>query len=67
MSSGFHLFRIAGIDVRIDWSLLIIFFLIFNSLALGLFPAWHPDWAPGLTWPHRAGCRAAVLRLRARS
>lgn len=36
--------RIAGIDVHVDWSLAIIFFLIVTSLAGGLFPAWHPDW-----------------------
>ncbi len=47
---GFKLMRIAGIDVHVDWSLLIVFFLIANSLALGLFPAWHPDWGAGLAW-----------------
>jgi Zn-dependent protease len=50
MSSGFRLGRIAGIDIHIDWSLLIIFFLISFSLGAGLFPAWHPDWSPGLSW-----------------
>jgi Zn-dependent protease/CBS domain-containing protein len=59
MSSGFHLIRIAGIDVRVDWSLLIIFLLIFNSLAIGLFPAWHPDWTWSLTWLTALG--AALL------
>lgn len=42
--------RIAGIDVHVDWSLLIVFFLIANSLALGVFPSWHPDWSSGLSW-----------------
>ncbi|MFA7386954.1 MAG: site-2 protease family protein, partial [Thiohalobacteraceae bacterium] len=50
MGNGFHLGRIAGIDVRVDWSLSIIFFLISFSLAVGLFPAWHPDWGPGISW-----------------
>jgi Zn-dependent protease/CBS domain-containing protein len=47
---GLRVFRIFGIDVHIDWSLMIIFFLILTSLALGLFPAWHPDWSPALSW-----------------
>lgn len=42
--------RIAGIDVHVDWSLLIVFFLIANSLALGVFPSWHPDWGAGIAW-----------------
>lgn len=47
---GFRLLRIAGIDVYIDWSLLIVFVLIVNGLALGVFPNWHPDWEPGIAW-----------------
>jgi Zn-dependent protease/CBS domain-containing protein len=50
MRNGFRLGRIAGIEVQVDWSLLIIFFLITLSLAVGLFPAWHPDWGTGLSW-----------------
>ncbi len=50
MRSGIRLGRIAGIDVAIDWSLLIIFFMITFSLAVGLFPAWHPDWDPPMAW-----------------
>ena len=48
--NGLHLAHIAGIDVRVDWSLLIVFLLIVSSLAMGLFPAWHPDWGSGLAW-----------------
>jgi Zn-dependent protease/predicted transcriptional regulator len=47
---GFRLGRVAGIDVQVDWSLLIIFFLITFSLAAGLFPSWHPDWGAALSW-----------------
>ena len=36
--------QIAGIDIAVDWSLLIIFWLIFSALAIGVFPAWHPEW-----------------------
>jgi Zn-dependent protease len=44
------LMRIARIDVAVDWSLLIIFALITTSLASGLFPQWHPGWAPATSW-----------------
>jgi Zn-dependent protease len=50
MQRGIRLFRIAGVDIFLDWSLLIIFFLISASLAMGLFPAWHPEWSLGLSW-----------------
>lgn len=50
MGNGFRIGRIAGIDVHLDWSLLIIFFLITFSLGSALFPSWHPDWSPGHTW-----------------
>jgi Zn-dependent protease len=39
-----------GIEVRLDASILIIFFLIVLSLAESLFPSWHPDWGRLLTW-----------------
>jgi Zn-dependent protease/CBS domain-containing protein len=54
-----RLIRIAGIDVFVDWSLLIIFALISLSLAEGMFPSWHPDWSPGLSWV--TAVAAAVL------
>lgn len=50
---------IAGIEIDVDWSLLIIFFLITFSLAAGVFPAWHPDWSPMLAW--MTALAAAVL------
>jgi Zn-dependent protease len=59
MTSGIRLGRIAGIEIVADWSLLIIFLLITFSLAVGVFPAWHPDWGPGLAWGTALG--AAVL------
>jgi Zn-dependent protease/CBS domain-containing protein len=54
-----RLIRIAGIDVFVDWSLLIIFAVITLSLAEGMFPSWHPDWSPGLSW--MTAVAAAVL------
>ena len=41
---GFRVGRIAGVEVRVDWSLLIVFWLIVMSLGGGLFPAHHPEW-----------------------
>ena len=42
--------RIAGIDITVDWSLLIIFLLIVWGLAAGVFPQWHPAWSPATAW-----------------
>lgn len=47
---GIRLLRLGGIDVYLDWSLLIIFVLITTSLGAGLFPSWHPRWTPMLSW-----------------
>lgn len=48
--AGLHLFKLFGIEIRLDWSVLIIFALIVFSLGSGLFPQWHPDWAPATAW-----------------
>jgi Zn-dependent protease/predicted transcriptional regulator len=50
MHTGLRVGRIAGIDIQLDWSLLIIIFIITFSLAVGLFPQWHPDWSRPLAW-----------------
>ncbi|HEX6993453.1 MAG TPA: site-2 protease family protein [Gammaproteobacteria bacterium] len=59
MPRGFHLARIAGIDVYLDWSLAIIFMLVTFSLGAVAFPAWHPQWGPGTVW--LTAVAAAVL------
>lgn len=45
MFNVFRLARIAGIDITVDWSLLVVFLLLTVSLGAGFFPAWHPDWS----------------------
>ncbi len=51
--------RIAGVEIGVDLSLLIIFLLIAFSLATGVFPAWHRDWSAMLCWA--TALAAAVL------
>lgn len=50
MRGGFRIGRILGIEILIDWSLVIIFTLITVSLGTGIFPAWHPEWTSGMIW-----------------
>lgn len=57
--SGVRLGTALGVPIHADWSLLIIFLLIAVNLAVGLFPAWHPEWGAALTWGVALG--AAVL------
>lgn len=49
MNSGFRLGKIAGINIHIDWSWLLIFALVSWSLATS-FSAAHPDWSIFLRW-----------------
>lgn len=58
-AAGLRLGSIAGIDIVVDPSLLVIFLLILFMLGTDVFPAWHPQWSIGLTWVTAAG--AAVL------
>ncbi|HZP86888.1 MAG TPA: site-2 protease family protein [Burkholderiales bacterium] len=50
MNWGIGIGRIRGIDIRIDWSLAIVFVLITLSLGGGVFPRWHPEWGAALSW-----------------
>jgi Zn-dependent protease/CBS domain-containing protein len=47
---GFRLGRIAGVNVTIDWSVLIIFALVVISLGSGYLPAAHGDWSAAVLW-----------------
>jgi Zn-dependent protease len=49
-ASGLALGRVAGIEVRADVSLSIIFVLITLSIGAGVLPAWHPEWSTVLRW-----------------
>jgi Zn-dependent protease/CBS domain-containing protein len=60
-SRGVRAGTVAGIEVRLDWSLIVIFWLILVNLATGTFASHHPDWSPGLRWG--TGAVAAVLFL----
>jgi len=47
---GMSLGRLFGIQIRLDFSVLIVFALVVYSLGAGLFPRWHATWASTLTW-----------------
>jgi len=49
-SHSVSLFRLFGIEVRLDFSVIIIFLLIVFSLGSGLFAHWHPDWSNTTIW-----------------
>ena len=49
MHSGLRIGRIFGIDIRIDRSWFLIFFLVVWSLAM-VFGGSHPEWSTGLRW-----------------
>ena len=59
LGGGFGVGRLLGVQIEIDWSLLIIFALILFDLGAGVFPTWHPEWSPLLSWSVALG--AAVL------
>jgi len=51
---GFRIGRLFGIDIRIDWTWLIIFALVTYSLG-STFGQLHPDWGSTLRWSVAAG------------
>lgn len=59
MKSSLRLFRIAGIDIGIHYTWLLIFVLLSWSLAQGFFPLWYPEWNTVTYWI--TGVVAALL------
>jgi Zn-dependent protease/predicted transcriptional regulator len=47
MGSSFRLGRIAGVEIGVNWSWLVIFVLITWTLAAGVFPRQNPDLSDG--------------------
>jgi Zn-dependent protease/CBS domain-containing protein len=58
---GRRAFKVAGIAISLDWSLIVIFWLILVNLSTGVFAYDHPGWSAGLRWGTAA--IAAVLFL----
>jgi hypothetical protein len=56
---GFSLGRLAGVQIQVDWSLLIILSLVAFNLGAGVLPAWHPDW--DAAWVALQGGRPGLL------
>lgn len=59
MMGGFKLGKIFGFEVNIDWSWLLIFFLVVYSLAAGYFPTVYPGLGSTANW--LMGIIAALL------
>lgn len=47
---GFRIGRVWGIEIRLDFSVAIIFGVVVYSLGAGLFPTWHENWSAARTW-----------------
>jgi Zn-dependent protease/CBS domain-containing protein len=50
MAKALSVGRIAGIDIQLHWSLMLIFGLITLILGTAVFPTWHPEWSSALIW-----------------
>lgn len=47
---GLSLFRVGGIQLRIDYTWFFIFLLVFFGLATGYFPRFHPEQSTAMHW-----------------
>jgi Zn-dependent protease/CBS domain-containing protein len=59
LGPGLRLGKLFGFEINLDFSLILVFGLVLFNLGLGVLPAWHPDWTPGLRWA--VAVAAAVL------
>jgi len=60
-SRGFRLGRLFGVEIRLDFTLIIVFFLVATSLGNGTLPNWHPDWPPVLVWSVAIGAAVSFF------
>ena len=58
---GFHIGRVRGIDLRIHWSVLVIYWLVGSSLATSVFPDAAPRSSDAAYWA--AGIASATVFL----
>lgn len=59
MEQGIRFGRIAGVEVRLNWSLLVVFWLVAWSLAAVRFPTQFPDYETQTYWI--AGIATAII------
>jgi Zn-dependent protease/predicted transcriptional regulator len=59
MGTRLYLGKLFNIKVYLHYSLILIFLLVTFNLAVGVFPALHPDWSNALYWV--LGTLASVL------
>src|SRR6266700_3299128 len=64
MPGSLHLGKIAGIDIYIHFSWLIIFVFLTWSLATGWFPQLYPGWSTATYWLVSAVAALLLLPLR---
>jgi len=50
MSGSFRIGKIAGIEIDINWSWIVILVLLTVSLATGWFPQLYPGWSTATSW-----------------
>src|SRR5262245_28857614 len=58
---GVPLGTVFGVRLRLDWTVVFIFVLVVSNLALGAFPAWHPQWSPFLRWAVASAAGVSLL------
>ena len=49
-SRGLDLFKVAGIQIRLDYSWLVVFVLVISSLSAGYFPRHYPNQSSSIYW-----------------
>ena len=60
--NGFRLGKLFGIDIHVDWSWFLIFFLVSWSLS-ATFGQFRPGWTVGMRWGMAICCRLDLFRI----